>query len=254
MLVLGLGFLLVCATPFEDVRHRFSLDLPAGWVYAPQPGDTGGATFRRQTEGRLAHAAVRVLRPLPASISLRDFVDQLAAPSADEPGFHLLQGGPTTLAGAAAMRRRYVVFVNADPKFPKMVEQIFALIGDTGYLMHVETIAELFDGFATDFRQLEASFRPGSGAPEKPALELPPATGRALIGRWHGAGHQIRFTVGGAVLWDELPGTYQLDGGVLIVKLRGRRLQYQASLVGDVLQLGGEDAFALRRVTEAPKK
>lgn len=251
---------LTVGTPFEDIEKRFSVDLPAGWSFAPQPGDVGGAYFRRTVEGMIANATVRII-PFTTPIDLASFAGQMAAAVELEPGYRLLQSQNVTLAGQAALRRRFVMSINGDPKWPKMVEQRFIVAGDTGYVVHVETVADAFGVFESDFNKLFDSFRPGPlqvdaevvSSPGAPVVAAPPvkpgktrrakqarrADARVIIGRWEGGGHALQLSPGGVVTFDAIHGTYTLDNGSLVLRVMSQQLVFGYQINGETLRVSG---------------
>jgi hypothetical protein len=168
------------AAPFVDTQERFTIDLPAGWKFTPQPGDTLGATFQRDMEGVLGHVFVKVL-PAGEGIELGAYVARLAAAVESEPGYRLLANELDILSGLPAVRRRYVVFINGDPKWPKMAEDRVALSGNKAYVLHAETLAEAYGNFEDELSAMFASFRVKGAAP---VATRPKDAGASLAGRW----------------------------------------------------------------------
>ena len=249
---------LLVAAPFQDTQGRFTVDLPAGWVFAPQPGDTGGAYFRKNLEGMIANATVRVMN-FSGPVPLNQFAARIAAASDQEPGFRLLLSEPTTVAGAPALKRRFVVAINGDKQWTKMVEQRVLLRGAVGYVVHVETLADAYGTFEADFNKIFSSFRPGS--PEREIVHeiqqervgrarVRKADLRLLAGHWEGGGHALHLTPAGTVTLDGMGGTYRVDHGVLVLTLASDQRIYEFSLSGDTLSLSGGnfgDGQAFRR-------
>jgi hypothetical protein len=211
----------VLAVPFEDTQHRFSLNLPPQWAFAPQPGDTGGAAFRRATDGVMAHAMVRVM-PFNQPVDLGAFFSRLGAAYTEEPGYRLLISEPTRMAGNPAQRRRFVSWVNGDPKLPKIAEQRVTIVDNVGFVVHVETMADAFAVFEADFDVLFASFVPGTGqAPIVVPGSRHRPDAREITGKWEapGGAHALELSPGGIVILDGARGHYRLDHGTLVCDL-----------------------------------
>ena len=103
-----LPFVMLCVAlgaPFEDVEHRFHMDVPASWRFTPQPGDSGGATFHRDQDGVFANAMVRVM-PFDMAVPLETFVSRIAAASDREQGFRLLERKAASVGGYPSVHRR----------------------------------------------------------------------------------------------------------------------------------------------------
>ena len=231
---------LVLATPYVDTLHRFSIDLPSGWEFAPQPGDTGGAFFRKNVEGLLANATVRVLN-FPQPVQLADFAARIAAAADQEAGYRLLVSQNTTLAGVPALKRRYVVAISVERKLYKIVEQRILIRENFGYVVHCETIADMFPTFEADFAKFFVGFVPGEGelAPV-PVLHKRVKTDlRKLVGVWEGAGHSLHLTPSGSVILDGIQGSYYVDNGVLVFKFNQDRRTHEFELKGKLLTLSG---------------
>ena len=244
---------LVAANPFEDVQQRFHLDLPTGWEFAPVPGNLSGATFRRQNDGLLALAAVQVVKLQPGT-SLLQFATAVASASNEEPGYELLQQANATLGGIPAIRRRFVLRVTGSAKqLVRMVEESIAVMGETGYVLHTETLADVFGSFERDFATMQATFAPGSLAPA-PNTAAWSADAAGLIGRWEGSGHVLQLSPGGSVVLDKDSGRYKFETGLLIMTLEKRRAVVAFERHDNVLRLSG-DLFGtgvdLRRVPAA---
>jgi hypothetical protein len=232
------------AAPFVDIQHRFSVNLPPQWAFAPLPGDVGGAAFRRVADGVIANAMVRVL-PFNQPVDLQAFFAQIGASYGDEPGFRLLISEPTTLAGNRALRRRFVAWVNGNPKMPKLVEQRVTVLGTIGYVVHVETLADAFGIFERDFEMLFASFAPGNNT------QTPVAPGRrqhadlrGLTGKWQAADatHTLELSPSGVVVLDGARGRYHIDNGTLVCAMgENDERMYTVALQEGALELTGAE-------------
>ncbi len=231
-------FCLALGVPFEDVQHRFHLNLPANWRFTPQPGDSGGATFHRDQDGVFANATVRVI-PFEMAVPLDGLVNHIAAASDQEPGFRLLDRSQSRVAGYPALHRRYMVLVNGDPRLPKMVDQQILMVGSTGFVIHGEALADAFPTFEADIRQLGSSFVPGA-ALGKVAPPRAPLTRAALYGRWRANGHTLVLSSGGAITLDGQAGRYRLEEGALLATFGTTTKVYQVDMREQGLELSGE--------------
>lgn len=234
---------LALGVPFEDVEHRFHLEMPAQWVFAPQPGDSGGATFHRDHGGVFANAMVRVM-PFDMAVPLDALVNRIAAASDQEPGFRLLLRKEDRVAGYPSVHRRYLVLVNGDPRLPKMVDQQIFLVGRMGYVVHGEALADAFPTFERDIAALSRTFVPGAGA--GPGGAPPPRarlTRAALLGHWHGNGHNLTLSSGGAITLDGLAGRFRLEEGALLAIFGRETKVFQVDMRDGSLELTG-DMFA----------
>lgn len=238
-----LPLVLMClflGAPFEDVEHRFHLKLPAHWQFTPQPGDSGGATFHRSQDGVFANATVRVL-PFDMAVPLDALVNHIAAASDQEPGFRLLDRSPSHVGNHPSLHRRYMVLVNGDPRLPKMVDQQIFMVGNTGFVVHGEALADAFPVFEADIRALSDTFVPGNDGAEA-AQDAPkkPLTKADLYGRWHGGGHTLVLSAGGAITLDGQAGRYRLEEGALLATIGQATRVYQVDLSASKLEITGE--------------
>ncbi len=227
---------------YEDTLDRFSIELPTGWAFSPQPGDTVGVYFRKVAEGMPANATVRCLQ-FTVPIDLESLAARIAAASDQEPGFRLLMSEPTEVAGVPALKRRFVTYVNGDKRLAKVVEQRIMVVGGfKGYIVHAETLAEVFGSFEKDFAKLFASFVPRDGAKPIPATSrtkvrhFDPAR---LVGSWAGGPHHLLLSPGGVVVLDGQHGNYRVQHGVMILHIGDSERVHEFQLEGDALQLSG---------------
>lgn len=244
----------VLAQPFEDTAHRFHLDLPPQWQFAPQPGDTHGAVFRRMSDNVFVNAMVRVME-LPVGTSLDAFATRVRAASEDEPGYRSLMQRPCKVAGVPAQCRRFVTFINGDEKMPKMSEQRILLSGHFGFVVHAETLADGFALFEPDILALMASF--GTGAAPLHAAPPPPQVRPAdMLGIWRSTDgqHRLVLSPGGVIQLDKLHGTYQLSYGSLIATLDDGAAIFEFSLAKGVLTLSGGMFGEGQAFVRTPKK
>jgi hypothetical protein len=229
-------------TPFEDTQGRFSLDLPAGWSFAPQPGDASGVYFRRVWEGMPANATVRFMT-FTVPIDLNAFAARIAAASDQEPGFRLLQSEPVLVAGTTAIGRRFVTFVGGNKRLTKVVEQRLGMLGPfKAYVLHAETLADVFGTFEKDFETLFSSFVPHDSAkPIGPTRAKRPRRfdRRLLVGLWEGGGQTLQLSPAGVAVLGEQSGSYRVDQGVLVLHFGDTEQVFNFELTGKTLQLSG---------------
>lgn len=235
------GLLVALAVPFEDTGHRFHLELPPGWSFTPQPSDTGGATFRRAQEGALAYGMVRVMQLGQTPPALGAWSQTILGIYSGEPGFRLIHERKTRLAGVPAMEHLFVVSVGPGSKLVKMAKQTTLIAGETGFVVHTETLAEAFPLFERDFKGLLRSFAPGPGPHAPPPKKHRPTTMKMLLGAWQSpdATHTVFLSPQGAAVVDGVEGKYRLAPGQLIVTLPGGDTFYQMELAEGALSLAG---------------
>lgn len=237
--------LVAVGVPFEDTHHRFTIDLPAGWTFAPMPGDTQGASFRKTSETDVAQASIRIVQ-LEPNTDLDAFVKKMSAWVASEAGYRQLAYELTFAAGGQpAMRLRYVVGVEGNPKLSKVVEERFLIIGQAGYVLHVEAMADGFGRLESDFQQLFASFAPQTknkavAASTAPTVQ-PPAENAQLVGRWimlSDRNTAMVFRNDGTLEIDDYRGVFQVRGDQLITRMMGTDAErFTWSMQGDVLTM-----------------
>jgi len=237
---------LALGVPFEDVEHRFHLDLPSTWSFTPQPGDSFGATFHRDQDGIFANATVRVM-PFDLAVPLDVLVNRIAAASDAEPGFRLIERKASTVAGYPSVHRRYLALVNGDPRLPKLVDQQILMVGRTGFVVHGEALAAAFPTFERDILHMSATFVPGAGRAQGQDAARRPLTPEDLLGRWHTKGHTLVLSAGGAITLDGEHGRYRLEDGTLLATFGTRTKVYQVDLRAGGLELTGEQ-FASGKV------
>jgi len=236
-MIASLIALLILAGPYEDTQHRFSVDLPAKWVFSPVPGDTAGAYFKRTQDGAIANATVRVMK-FTQPVDLDTFAARVGDAADHEPGYRLLNNQAVRIGNMPAISRRFVVAINGDLKWTKMVEQRILVVGNMGFVVHVETLADAFPLFQDDFNKILLSFQPGTGKAPSPAQAHRAKPG-VLVGKWEGAGHALELSPSGAAILDRSPGSYHVTSGVLILQLGDQQVQFEYELNGDNLRLSG---------------
>ena len=252
--MLNLAFLcsLALSAPFTDIQGRFTLDLPEGWQFAPLPGDTTGAAFARKAEEMFASASVRMM-PVDPSSSAQVWATALVKAVAGQPGFKLQMKDDAKLGGANAARRRYTVFVDGDPKRPKVAEDRVVVQNGLAVFAHVETLDATFAMFEPDFAKIFASLALGAGGPA--------AVGNAgaILGKWQMKDAPDTFfdlRSDGTFDLAGVGGTYQVQGDLLITRQNNGAVEnFSFALEGDDLILSSpnlEEPIRYTRVGGAP--
>ncbi len=232
--------LTLLAAPFEDVYSRFRLTLPEGWHFTPLPGDTQGAAFQTGSQGIPGAVSVRVIDVGP-SVTLQAFADDMQKVVVQEPGYRALKEELSLIAGVPALRRRYVVYLAGDPKHSKMVDELYAIDGARGYMLHAETLAEVFGSIEKQFNAIFDSFEPvrpkvtGSIEPEN----------RYMVGSFVMEDDRksiITFNEDGTVVFEGNRGLYRVQGGEVLMRMGDGEPETLAwSLRGDILELKAKD-------------
>lgn len=235
MAALFVAAALAAATPFEDVHDRFTLELPKGWQFQPQPGDLQGAVFGRNAEGIPAKAMVRVA-PAPGGISARQLIEHVGQAFRDSAGYRSLKRGTARLGERRAARHRFLVAVSEDSKWQRMIEQRAVVVGGRGYVVHVESLAEAFARFQGEFNRIFTTFEPAGEASQTQQQQAGAADMALLdgpyIGRWRrqGEGTVLELRADGTFVLGEQTGTFRIQGKRLTFNLRdgkSRRFHYE---------------------------
>jgi hypothetical protein len=223
----------------EDIKSRFRVDLPDGWKWNPQPGDTAGTWFRKADTTVLGNFGVRVVK-LDRSMTLGSLLKEAEGAIDDEPGYRKLGEKTVTVAGRETTRREYIMNVAGSDRTQRRVEDYFLQNGDHAFWLHFETLAEGFDLFREDLDFMLASFVPIAGGQK---VALMGAAGAPLIGRWQKIGDaelimELKsdgtYTLGGA------SGTYTIEKNALILRVAGQgEERFLTSLSGDELTVAG---------------
>lgn len=225
---------LALSSTFEDVHHRFTVDLPRGWTFTPMPGDTGGATFKRVRQDVPALASIRAF-PVGKTTTLETLARERKNGAAAAPGFRLIEEQLDGLAGAKAKRMRYSAHIDEEGKLVKIVEERMALIAGVAYVVHVETLASEFGSFETDFAKLFESFSPGtkSGKSGNAKVRSP------VVGRWAMAADPssiLELKSDGSLVMGTVLGRFVVQGKSIVAMLEGGREEFTWSIVaGDLV-------------------
>ncbi len=249
---------LLLAAPFQDNFKRFSVELPEGWKFAPVAGDDTGAAFKKDFEGVPAHAQIRVF---PSDGSLAMLGKEMQAAVAKQPGYELVDQGPTTLSGVQAFRIRAVYLINGDKKWPKMVEDRMAMHGGNAYVVHVETLAEAFASFEGDFDAFFKGFAiPGASSSQAAAATAAALLTGPFVGRWAMVGSPktvFELRADGTFDLDGTPGTFRVEGAQLwTTPTGGDEEAFEWKVSGDELSVSSpalDKPMRYKRVTPAKK-
>lgn len=230
MMLLALA--LVTVTPFSDAQSRYNVSLPDGWSFVPlTTGNEDTATFRCQNDKLLANALINVM-PAEHGATLHNIAVSSGSVAAKAPGYRLLAQGAAKLGSLDAFRRRYLQTIDDSGKWQKMSEDRWAMVSGRVFVVHVETLAESFAHFETDFDAIFASFLPGALIPvgDDMLVDSP------LVGRW------IMTGANDTVLDFRADGTFDLAGthGTYVVEGKILRMRPLAN--------GVEEQFTWRRI------
>jgi hypothetical protein len=113
------------------------------------------------------------------------------------------------------------------------------MVGNVGFVVHGEALADAFPTFERDIAHLGATFVPGAGRAQGPAPRRP-FTREDLLGHWHAKGHTLVLSGGGAITLDGEHGRYRLEEGALLATFGTRTKVYQLDLRAGGLELTGE--------------
>ena len=148
-LVLPLAMSVLTSSVFMDVHERFTIVLPKGWEFAPQPGDTSGASFRVQRDGLVAQVSIRALE-LNEFFDLDTFVKRVNTYERQPKSFKLVSQKASTLGALKSFKRQYTLSVKGHDSWDKLVEERYAVWGPYSFVFHAEAIAEGFSSFLND--------------------------------------------------------------------------------------------------------
>lgn len=250
MLALCLILPLAFGAPYEDLKQRFRLDLPDGWRWTPQPGDTQGEWFRKEDTGAIGNFGVRVVK-LTAGIGLSEFAAQTESAVRGEPGYRKLAEAPSMLGTHSTIKREYVMYVAGSDSMQRRAEEQFMVNGEYGFWLHFETLAEGFDLFQRDVDHLFASFVPIAGGQR---AKVAGKKAETIIGHWIKVGDSLNFDLrldGTFILGDET-GTYMIDSDELTIIIPGKVVEkFHYAFLSDQLVIAGphlEEPIRYRRV------
>jgi hypothetical protein len=249
--------LLVClalGASFDDIHHRFTLDLPEGWEFAPVPGDEGAA-FRRNNNGLLANASVRVFELDPAD-TLEAVAQALKSVVSKEEGYKILTEEKVSLSGISGFRRRAVYTLRDDPRFAKMVEDRVAIWKGRAHVLHVEALAEAFAGFEDDFGRIFSSYV----IPQAPAARGAELIRGPFIGRWVMVDDRdtiLELRADGTFALAGEKGVFRVEASALTLRpTRGAEETFAYEVSGDELVLKGSalgEPIRYKRAAKAGK-
>lgn len=254
MLALWLILPLALAAPYEDLKQRFRLDLPEGWRWTPQPGDTQGEWFRKDDTGAIGNFGVRIVK-LTQGMRLSDFAAQTESAVHGEPGYRKLSETPSMLGTHPTIKREYVMFVAGSETMQRRAEEQFLVNGSYGFWLHFETLAEGFDLFQRDVDHLFATFIPIAGGQR---AKIAGKKAQTLIGHWLKVDDSLEFDLrlDGTLRLGDQNGTYVVDNDELTITIPGKVMEkfHYAFLSGELVIAGPhlDEPIRYRRVA-APR-
>lgn len=241
----AIACLLVCsatatvhAKAHEDIKSRFRLDLPDGWQWSPQPGDTLGTWFKKRESIAIGNFGVRVVK-LDHKNTLDALLKEAEGAIDDEPGYKKLGEKQVTIGGRPATQREYTMFVAGNDRTQRRVIDHFLQNGDTAFWLHFEALAEGFDLFTDDLQHLLDTFVPIAGGQK---VGVVGESALLLVGRWQKIGDAElvmdlkadgTYTLGGAA------GTYTVEKNALILRVNDGEERFLYTLNKDELTVAG---------------
>lgn len=228
--------LFAVAAPFEDVNHRYQVDLPRDWQFVPEISSQGSSAFRRIHGGVPAQAAIFTFRA-PRGIGLRELLKERVAAAKKQDGYRRIEEGAAVLGGFKAHRHKYEVVLDAEKGIKKTVEEWMTVGRGFAYVLHVETLSEEFGSFSRDFARLAETFKPIQGK-QADAIKSP------LIGKWAMIEDPtviLSLARDGSLALGDVQGTFSLNGSVLVTQLPGGAQEaFDWRLEGGLLTLSSE--------------
>ncbi|MEL6544087.1 MAG: hypothetical protein AAFQ82_05645 [Myxococcota bacterium] len=230
------------AAPFEDVNHRFTLDLPRDWQFVPEISKQGSSAFRRVHGGVPAQAAVFTFRA-PKGVGLRELLKQRVTAARKEQGYRRIEEESAALGGFKAHRHRYEVLLDEKRDLKKTVEEWITVGAGFAYVLHVETLSEEFSSFSRDFARLAETFKPKDGRGSGP-IKSP------LIGEWameDDPSTILSLQRDGSLKLGPVSGTFTLNGNTLVTQLPGGAQEaFDWRLSGGTLTLASDSMGTIR--------
>jgi len=250
MLALLLIAPLLVSAPYEDLKRRFRLDLPDGWRWTPQPGDTLGEWFRKEDTGAIGNFGVRVVK-LTGTMTLQDFAAQTENAMKSEPGYRKLLEQASMLGTHPTIKREYVMDVSGSDAVQRRAQEQFLVNGEYGFWLHFETLAEGFDLFQRDVDHLLAGFVPISGGQR---AKVAGKKAEKIIGRWNKVEDNLRFDLrlDGTFTLGDQTGTYVIDEDELTITIPGKVVEkFHYAFLNNELVIAGphlDEPIHYRRV------
>jgi hypothetical protein len=203
------------ADPYEDTKHRFVFDLPAGWRLAPRFGDLYGMSFERAIETDVAVLTVHA-DPAPGS-DLRSFADAVEAEWSRAEAAERSSESKRKIAGQSAIVREYAI----KKRGRRARSYLFSAAGRF-YHVRVDAPGAALRGLEPEIDGLLASFRPMK-PPAEAEEEEEEEEELDLSGTWIGKGGvRLVLTDEGGFSLGERSGRYKLEGRTLILSVTGK--------------------------------
>jgi len=237
-LLLPLAMSVLTSSTFIDVHERFQVVLPKGWEFAPQPGDTSGASFRIKRDGLVAQVSLRALE-LTEFFDLDTFVKRVNSYERQPKSFKLVGQKKSHLGALMSIKRQYTLPVKGHGSWEKLVEERYAVWGPYSFVFHAEAIAEGFSSFLNDIEAIAQSF--------KPVIDGRVIVGDASSVPFHGQWYMsvlkpsiLSFGANYDFSMDDVSGRYWFNQNRIFVFMRGGKEEFTWRVVDDVLFLTGQ--------------
>ncbi len=231
------------ASPYEDPKGRFTLQMEDGWALRPQFGDTSGMTFARPLRGRRGEGVALFWVRVEPGTAFLSFVEAVEAALAAQPGFTRLGEQNQTVAGVPGLVREYRAQV-AKTRYEKRMVAYYAAVDGRMVLLHAEGPERDFERIRGEVAQMVASFRltGPTRAASRPAR---------LTGRWKAdSGLVLALGDDGSFALAEVSGRYEIESDSLTLVLPAGRETFSYILADDILTLSSnnlEEPIVYRR-------
>lgn len=220
--------LLCAAKPYEDTRHRFTVELPETWALTPQFGDTSGMVFQRSIGVRQRESLATLIIHVdsaPAS-DAKEYADAHEKALRAQPSLARKNEGAVTVGGNAALFREYRAMAGKKPKIEKTIRAHFLEAAGHHYLIHIESPSRDFAKIEADLAKILASFTPKAGGGDdrgREAIRIDAATAPPINGRWVNDDGLLMVLGGdGSFALAEATGRYEVKENTLTMIIPGQ--------------------------------
>ncbi len=153
------------STPFVAPGQLFQIGLPYGWTPYTVDKDPNAIQFKNSVRGGDATLLVRKFM-VPAEANPR----QLVLNAIDQrlsrlPRFKVLQKRDVALAGHPAASVIGTYAFQGNLQYPRLIEQIFVIIGTEAYSLYFECFEPQASQYAGELNGMYGSFQPRVAAP-----------------------------------------------------------------------------------------
>jgi hypothetical protein len=211
MLALALVLSLAQAqTLFEDTQHRFTLELPPKWSFAPQAGNIHGASFRVIRDQNMAHFSIQIL-PCSPSLTIKRLKKRVLGQITQREDYRVLSTKVDKVAGLEMWTQRYRLKVPELKGVHKVVEKRFGIYKNHAYVIHMESLENASAIFIADFNALLKSLRLSNI--DLNSYDPQPKT---FVGTWHmSANPSVFFHLrrDGTFQLDDVVGVWRVEAG-----------------------------------------